>query len=91
MDKQNLNRLTDTESGLAVARGEGCWEQGEDGAGIKKCRLVVTEPPGDGQYGAGDTVRGIVTAACGAAWALEMPGGPLCGARRDCLTTVLHT
>ena len=43
MNKQNSNRLADTENILMVARGERGWRLGEKGGGIEKYRLVVTE------------------------------------------------
>ena len=42
MNKQNWNRLIDTENGLMVARGEGVWGTGEKGEEIKKHRLSCT-------------------------------------------------
>ena len=35
-DKQNRNRLTDTENRLMAARGQECWGWGENGEGIEK-------------------------------------------------------
>ena len=43
MNKDNKNRLTDTENILKVARWEGGWGMGEKGEVIKKCKLVVIE------------------------------------------------
>ena len=43
MNKQNRNRLIDTENILTVARWEGGWGMGEKGEEIRKYRLVVTE------------------------------------------------
>ena len=37
-NKQNRNRLIDTEDKLTVARGEGVGELGEKDEGIKKCK-----------------------------------------------------
>ena len=36
MNKQNRNRLIDTENRLMVARGEWCWGLGEKSKGIEK-------------------------------------------------------
>ena len=43
MNKQNGNRLIDTENRLKVAREEVIGGLGEKGEGIEKYRLVVTE------------------------------------------------
>ena len=43
MNKQNRNRLIDTENVLMVARWERVRGMGEKGEEIKKYRLVVTE------------------------------------------------
>ena len=43
MNKQNRNRLTDTENRPVVARGEGIWGLGENGEGIGKYGLAVTK------------------------------------------------
>ena len=42
-DKQNRNRLTDTENRQTAVRGEGIGKLGEKGEGIKKYKSVVTE------------------------------------------------
>ena len=42
MNKQNSNRLTDTENRLRAAAGEGGWGLGERGAGSEKCRVTIT-------------------------------------------------
>ena len=43
MNRQNRNRLIDTENSVMVARGEWGWGVGERGEGIKKYKLAVTE------------------------------------------------
>ena len=43
MNKQNRNRLIDTENRLMVARGEGHRGLDEKGEGIEKYKLVVTK------------------------------------------------
>ena len=43
MNKQNRNRLIETENIFMVARGEGVGGMGEEGEGVKKYKLVVTE------------------------------------------------
>ena len=43
INKQNRNRLTDTENRLTVAGGEVDWEQDETGEEITKYRSVVTK------------------------------------------------
>ena len=43
MNKQNRNRIIDTESIVTVARWEGGRGVGKRGEGIEKCRVVVTE------------------------------------------------
>ena len=43
MNKQNRNRLIDTENKPMVARGVGVGEVGEKGEGIKKHKLVVQQ------------------------------------------------
>ena len=43
MNKQNRNRLIDTEKILSVARWEEDWGTGKKGEGIKKYKLIVTE------------------------------------------------
>ena len=44
MDKENNNRLTDTENILTVARLEvGAWGRDKKGDRLKKNKLVVTE------------------------------------------------
>ena len=43
MNKQNCNRLINTEGRLVVARGEGFEEPGGKVERIKKYKLVVTE------------------------------------------------
>lgn len=43
MNKQNRNRIVDTENILMVARWEGRWEMGKKGEGIKMYQLFVTE------------------------------------------------
>ena len=42
-NKQNLNRLIDTENRLMVSRWEGCWGPSEKSEGIKNYKLVVTQ------------------------------------------------
>ena len=42
-NKQNRNRLANTENRLMVARGERGWGLGEKGEGIEKYRSVVTK------------------------------------------------
>ena len=43
MNKQNRNRIIDTENVLMVARGEGFGGLVQKGEGIEKYRLIVTE------------------------------------------------
>ena len=43
MNKQNRNRLIDSENRLMDARGEVGWGIGEKNKAIKKYKLVVTE------------------------------------------------
>ena len=43
MNKQNRNRLRDTEDILMVTKWEGVGRLGEKGGGLRKYKLVVTE------------------------------------------------
>ena len=43
MNKQNWNRLVDTENRLMVARGQGDWGICRKGEGIKKYKFIVTK------------------------------------------------
>ena len=43
INKENRNRLTDTENRLMVAKWERIWRLGEKGERIDKYRLVVTK------------------------------------------------
>ena len=43
INKQNRNRLVDSEKRLTAERGEGCLGLCEKGEGIEQYKLVVTE------------------------------------------------
>ena len=90
MNRQNRNRLTDTENRLMVARRRAFGELGEKGEGTKKSRSVVIKDSRDVKYSIGNIVNNNIIIRYGTHWVLEVSGGTLCKVH-DCLTTMLHT
>ena len=72
MNRQNRNRLTDTENRRMVCqRGAVC-----KGEGTEKCSLAVTEQSQGWEGSAGNTVSDIVITVCVVLGALELSGDP---------------
>ena len=87
MNKQNRNRLTDTENRLVVARAE---RAGGKVKGLRGTDWQLQNGRGDVKGSRGDMVDNTVVPKPGARWGLEIPGGPLCKAHAR-LTTTLYT
>ena len=78
MNKQNSNRLKDTENIMMVTRWG--WEVGKVGEigkkveGIKKYKLVVTNSHRDVKYSIRNTVNNILITMYGVRWILDLSG-----------------
>ena len=89
INKQNRNRLTDTENRLITARWEGFGRLGETGAGIRGTNWQLQNSHEDVRYSIGNVVNNIVITKYGASLLLEISRGSLCKVY-DCLTTMLY-
>ena len=68
MNKQNRNRIIDTENVLIVARWEGVWGMGEKVERIKKYNWWLQNSNGDINYSMGNIINISLITMYGVIW-----------------------